>query len=164
MFVTKKAKSLAGNGVYLRRMKKYKLKYNKNLPKPVGKLQEEIRDKFIILQKEALGIFIDKNNHFRSVFLENGVFLTKKMIGHKLRDIESGGKVIRGKQSESLTECFIDLANYGLMGAMQTLYDFKLQVKRVCRTGCTYKIESREDKLIKMRCENCLNTLLVKSI
>ncbi len=144
-------------------MKKYRLKYQKKLPKPLGDLQKDVINKFIILQKEALGIMIDKNNHFKSVFLENGIFLTKKMIGHKLRDIESGGKVIRGKQSESLTECFIDLSNYGLMGAMQSIF-FKLKVKKICNLGCNYKIESREGRLIKMRCLICLNALVVKDL
>ncbi|MFA6301436.1 MAG: hypothetical protein WC609_03790 [Candidatus Paceibacterota bacterium] len=143
-------------------MKKYSLKYQKKIPEPIGKLQAEVIKKFIVLQKEALGIMVDKNNHFKSEFLENGISLTKKMIGHKIRDIESGGKVIRGKQSESLTECFIDLSNYALMGAMQAMYDFKLKTKRSCIPRCSYEIESKEGKLIKMRCKNCFNVLLVK--
>lgn len=143
---------------------KYILKYQESLPTPVGELQNEVIEKFVILQREALGIMIDKNNHFKSEFLENGIFLTQKMIGHKLKDIENGGKVIRGKESESLTECFIDLANYGVMGAMQTLYDFEQRQINVCRPKCSYQIESREGKLVKMRCKNCMNSLLVEEV
>ncbi len=50
-------------------MEKYRLKYQKKLPKPLGDLQKDVIDKFRILQKEALGVMINKNNHFKSEFI-----------------------------------------------------------------------------------------------
>jgi len=142
-------------------MKKYTFKYQEKLPEPEGRLQEEVLEKFKILQQEALGIFIDKNNHFQSCFIENGINGSKIMLGHKLQDLESGGKVLRGRQIESLTECFLDASNYGIMGAMQSMYSFDQEKKAQC-DKCMYEIESRDGRDVVMCCARCHNTLQLK--
>ena len=140
---------------------KYVLKYQDKLPEPVGELQVEMVAKFKELQREALGIFINKNNHFKSEFIKHGIPTTKIMMGHKFRDLDNGGKIITGKESESLTECFLDVSNYALMGAIQSAHDLKVQKKSRC-DKCVYEIESRDGEYVALRCTTCLDSLKLK--
>jgi hypothetical protein len=137
---------------------KYDFKYSEELPQPIGNLQEDILEKFKALQNEALGIFISKNNHFKSIFIQQGISGIKTTLGHKIGDINNGSKTVDGKEIESLTECFIDAANYAIMGAILSHYDLEVQKRNRC-DKCLYEIESRQNQKITLVCTRCFNKM-----
>lgn len=126
--------------------KKYKLKFQKTqLPTPQDK---KIEEKYNIMLREAHGLFIEKNNAYRSVFLEFGVEGIFVRIKDKLTRLLSDAKSV---SDEDLTENFLDIVNYGVMGAMTSYYN----LKKVQGCGHLFKIKEETKKTIKLKCIKC---------
>ncbi len=74
---------------------------------------KKIFEEFTVLINKSKSLFKIKNDHYKNRFLKRGVVGIVVRIEDKLKDVESGGK-----ERETLTECFFDIANYAIMGAI----------------------------------------------
>ena len=91
----------------------YTLKFVHNeLPTPKD---QPMTKRYEVLLREAQGLFIEKNNAYKSVFVEYGTIGIFVRIRDKLARLFSSDKAIA---DESIVEDFLDIANYALMGAM----------------------------------------------
>lgn len=77
----------------------------------------EMLAKFDTLYAEVRQLFIEKNNHHKNVFLKRGVPGIVMRLEDKINDVMQGGK-----GHESVTECFLDIAVYALLGAICSHY------------------------------------------
>ena len=100
--------------------RKYSLRFQKRrLPVAYDKVME---GKYTTLAREAFGLFLEKNNAYRSVFVKYGVVGICVRIRDKLSLFftENTEAV-----DESTVENFLDIANYALMGAMISFFNIK---------------------------------------
>lgn len=129
-----------------RKKDSYILKFaKKNLPVSEDKIMTM---RYKVLSREALGLFIEKNNAYKNVFVEYGIVGIFVRIRDKLARLFSNNEIIA---DESIVEDFLDIANYALMGAM--INHFRLRKGLQC-AHLYMVIEEKSDKK-KLRCINC---------
>jgi len=120
----------------------YKLVYDGE-DLPVSDDQAMTR-RYEILLREANGLFIEKNNAYKSVFVEYGTIGVFVRIRDKLARLFSDSESVG---DEGIVEDFLDIANYAIMGAMINQFD----LKRGAQCDHLYRVVGEE----KLSCINC---------
>jgi len=124
----------------------YTLKFTKKkLPVPEDMAMTR---RYKMLLREALGLFIEKNNAYKSVFVEYGTIGIFVRIRDKLARLFSSDETIA---DESIVEDFLDIANYALMGAI--INHFRLREGLQCEH--LYAVIEEKPGKKKLRCINC---------
>ncbi|MBU1202689.1 DUF1599 domain-containing protein [Patescibacteria group bacterium] len=124
----------------------YTLKFaDKELPKPED---PPMTKRYQAILREALGLFIEKNNAYKSVFVEYGVVGIFVRIRDKLARLFSDDETIA---DESIVEDFLDIANYALMGAMISHF----HLRRGIQCNHLYAVVDEKAGKKKLRCINC---------
>lgn len=78
---------------------------------------DEINRSFKEITDRANELHIEKNNHFKSQFLEDGELGVIIRIKDKLNDVKNGGKPSNKMLNKKL-EDWLDIINYGVEGAI----------------------------------------------
>jgi len=84
------------------------------MTEPATSKLKDTADKMRALFEEAYELFVDRNNHHRDVFMDDGRQGIIVRAKDKINDVKRGGKPPR----ETVKECWLDVANYALMGAL----------------------------------------------
>lgn len=130
----------------------YTLKFaGKGLPKSEDPPMTKRYQTFL---REALGLFIEKNNAYKSVFVEYGTIGIFVRIRDKLVRLFSSDEAIA---DESIVEDFLDIANYALMGAMINYF----HLRRGTQCKHLYAVTGEKDGKKKLRCINCDEELYI---
>lgn len=123
-------------------VKKYRLQYQKHMPNP-NRAEKAIAKRFAMMTREVLGHFIDRNNVYRSQFICDGVPGIILRINDKIKRLVA---LLEGKAKESededITENFVDIAVYGVMGA--TLHHFDIETKDSYHTHLFVKLMAKK--------------------
>lgn len=76
----------------------------------------EVEKTFQQILEEALNLHVEKNQHFKSQFLEDGELGVMIRLKDKLNDVKQGGKP-SNKLANRKYEDWLDIINYATQGA-----------------------------------------------